>query len=587
MDIHSLNQSRAVCSIWKELIDRNPEIWNWKIREMISKEKEELSKLVCLFHPKAALIDEFKMKCSECGRVVDNRDKEEIERFDNLALTLERLMKSENLPNIKKMAFFMLKYVNQWDMPSLPPWYFAIKMGDMDIIGMLERGLLECTTLHLETTLLHYAIHNECTPEMFQTLLAVSKNSNVNVYKGHINALCSETENTLLHCACKYGNKRIVQLLLNSGNINVNARNHGGNTPIHLACQGGHFEVVQFLASVPDTFGIDFTTTTLEGWTLLHVACKVGSIDIVRLLVKYSEKLGIDLDGKCHSGFTALHSATYYAAYAQSLHDSERNEIVAFLLNVSKEKGIDVNAEIDFFKTPFGCSLGREATIKLYLQKAQELDIDVTISAPGGHLNHGDECSVLHRSAEMGNNAFKTLFDYFIKHGHDVDVKSKFGRTPLHYACAAQVNVIIEAYEDLGQEIINTSDNDGRTPLHLACTNVDKSFNKFKRYRTYPCKSKLVKTLLEHQNIDLMARDHQSKTPLDTACQYGNPCIIKILTERLEQSGIDVNKIESYLDWKASQSAKSPFSPTTDYVECLEPIQLSSRLTDKIPLFST
>ena len=193
LDIHSLNQSRAVCSIWKELIDRNPEIWNWKIREMISKEKEELSKLVCLFHPQADLIDDVKNKCSECGRVVDNRDKEEIERFDNLAVTLERLMKSENLPNIKKMAFFILKYVNQWDMPSLPPWYFAIKMGDMDIINMLERGLLECTTLHLETTLLHHAIHNECTPETFQKLLTVSK---------HIHNLYSKTH-PLLECGCR------------------------------------------------------------------------------------------------------------------------------------------------------------------------------------------------------------------------------------------------------------------------------------------------------------------------------------------------------------------------------------------------
>ncbi|XP_011693090.1 PREDICTED: short transient receptor potential channel 2-like [Wasmannia auropunctata] len=125
-----------------------------------------------------------------------------------------------------------------------------------------------------------------------------------------------ESEMTSLHLAAYSGNEKIVQLLLNSTGIEVDAATkENGWNPLHLACLGGHITVVGLLLSrsaellhSSDRYGktglhiaathghyqmvkvllgqkAEINATDKNGWTPLHCAARAGHLDVVKLLV--------------------------------------------------------------------------------------------------------------------------------------------------------------------------------------------------------------------------------------------------------------------------------------------------------------
>lgn len=54
--------------------------------------------------------------------------------------------------------------------------------------------------------------------------------------------------NTLLHIAAQNGNKRAAKCLLRRG-IDINARNHRGNTAVHYCFAYGYVELGEYLIS--------------------------------------------------------------------------------------------------------------------------------------------------------------------------------------------------------------------------------------------------------------------------------------------------------------------------------------------------
>ncbi|XP_044729365.1 tonsoku-like protein [Chrysoperla carnea] len=88
---------------------------------------------------------------------------------------------------------------------------------------------------------------------------------------------------TTLHIACRKGNIKNVELLLNQGHP-VNIRDHSGWTPLHEACIYGFLNIVKLLidsgADINDRGG-----TECEGFTPLHDACRYGYLEVVELLL--------------------------------------------------------------------------------------------------------------------------------------------------------------------------------------------------------------------------------------------------------------------------------------------------------------
>ena len=86
--------------------------------------------------------------------------------------------------------------------------------------------------------------------------------------------------------ACKNGQTKVVQLLLeccNSEKSGLNTRDKYEWTPFMWACLYGHKEVVQLLLDTTE-MNIDLNTRNQLGQTALMFACSKGHKDIVQLI---------------------------------------------------------------------------------------------------------------------------------------------------------------------------------------------------------------------------------------------------------------------------------------------------------------
>ena len=129
---------------------------------------------------------------------------------------------------------------------------------------------------------------------------------------------------SLLHIACQSGNKKIVELLINSG-ADVNVSNRRGLTPLDIAERDGQTEIIELLrvhgakkgfsnllrainsgdieqVKLLISQGADVNTKNNAGQTLLHIACRSGNKEVVEFLIDQ----GANINSKSNRDLTPL-----------------------------------------------------------------------------------------------------------------------------------------------------------------------------------------------------------------------------------------------------------------------------------------
>uniref|UniRef100_A0A673A3Q3 Euchromatic histone-lysine N-methyltransferase 2 n=1 Tax=Sphaeramia orbicularis TaxID=375764 RepID=A0A673A3Q3_9TELE len=106
---------------------------------------------------------------------------------------------------------------------------------------------------------------------------------------------------TGLHHAAKLGNLEIVTLLLETGQVDVNAQDSGGWTPIIWAAEHKHVDVIKALLNR----GANVTVKDKELNVCLHWAAYAGNVDIAELVLN----AGCSLSSVNMHGDTPLHIA--------------------------------------------------------------------------------------------------------------------------------------------------------------------------------------------------------------------------------------------------------------------------------------
>jgi len=217
---------------------------------------------------------------------------------------------------------------------------------------------------------------------------------------------------TALHYAVQNGHRAVVELLLAKG-ADVNARDGANQTPVDLAAKRMRTHIMELLVEK----GADVS---------LHPAARIGALAKVKSLI---EK-GADINAKDTSGQTPLHYAVEY----------DRKDVVELLI----ANRADVNAKNNEGRTALEIAM-----IRLRPQIAKLL------------ANNGADISSIHLAAFVGNlEKVKAFFQRII----DINAQDSHGRTPLHYAAAADVaEFLIFNGAD-----IHAEDKEGETPLHTA-----------------------------------------------------------------------------------------------------------------------
>jgi ankyrin repeat protein len=299
---------------------------------------------------------------------------------------------------------------------------------------------------------------------------------------------------TPLSWAARAGHEAVVQLLLGTGQVDVNAKSTDGWTPLSYAAKRGHEAVVQLLLG---TGQVDVNAKSTDGWTPLLYAAERGHEAVVRLLLGTDQ---VDVNAKNKYGRTPLS----YAA------DAGHEAVVQLLLGTDQ---VDVNAKNKNGRTPLSCAAdaGHEAVVQLLLGTDQ---VDVNAKNNGGW-------TPLLYAAYAGHEAVVQLL---LGTGQvDVNAKNKNGRTPLLYAADAGHEAVVQLLLGTDQVDVNAKNNGGRTPL---------------LYAAYAGHEAVVQLLLGTDQVDVNAKNNGGWTPLSYAAERGHEAVVQLL---LGTGQVDVN----------------------------------------------
>jgi ankyrin repeat protein len=338
---------------------------------------------------------------------------------------------------------------------------------------------------------------------------------------------------TPMFCAVENGHKEIVELLLSTGEVDVNAQDQHGWTVLIKAVKGGHKDIVELLLSIRK---IDVNVQNEYMRTVLIEAVERGNKEIVKLLLGTGE---VDVNAQDQYGWTVLIEAV------------ERGyiEIVELLLSTGK---VDVDVKVRGW-TPLSlaASQGHREIVQLLLGTGKV------------NVNAQDErgWTVLMEAVERG---YKEIVELLLSTGKvDVDVKV-YEWTSLLLAVSQGHKEIVELLLGTGKVDVNAQDLYGWTVLIEA---VERGYKE------------IVELLLNTGKVNVNVKAH-GWTPLLLAAREGYGEIVELL---LELGQADVDKTPD----KAAVLMYAVDNGYEDFVECLLGISTDTgRMADRWPLLA-
>lgn len=217
---------------------------------------------------------------------------------------------------------------------------------------------------------------------------------------------------TPLHWVFKWPNAQpqLVNLLLNKG-AHVNAQDNASQAPLYEACLVGNLEGARLLLD----HGADVNDgEQVFGWTALHAAIKKGDLGTVKLLVERKADLSLrDKQGR--------------DPVSQAVSEGDNN-ILSLLLDAWKAQG----SNMQFLLTPDikghtplhrSAAKGNEEGVRMLINAGNALEIC-------SQVNHNGAIP-LHSAARRGH---AKVVEILVESGSDARARTEGGKTPLDLA---------------------------------------------------------------------------------------------------------------------------------------------------------
>ena len=406
----------------------------------------------------------------------------------------------------------------------------------------------------------HTRCISEQEPVMYGLLLNLFKGKAVDT-----NAI-DEGGRTPLSYAAANGHEAVVQLLLDSDNVDADAKDtRYGRTPLLWAAMNGHEAVAKLLL---ESGNVDADAKDKDGWTSLLYAAKKGQEVVVRLLLD-SDKVSVDVKDK--EGQTPL----WYAAV------NGHEAVVKLLLDSGK---VDADVKDKEGQTPLWCAVtnGHEAVTKLLLDsgkvdtdaKNEEGETPLLWAAAKGH---GAFVKLLLDSDKVDTDAKDARYDrtplwWAATKGHETVVKllldsdkvdadakdARYGVTLLFWAAMNGHETVVKLLLDSDKVDADAKDaRYGVTLLWWAATNwhervvkllldsdkVDADAKDARYGGATKGHETVVKLLLDNDKVDANVKDEEGQTLLCYAATNGLEIVVKLL---LDSSKVDADVKDNY-----------------------------------------
>ena len=281
---------------------------------------------------------------------------------------------------------------------------------------------------------------------------------------------------TPLMIASRKGNVNIVAFLIRHGaSIDREVIFHSNNTAIHYAVENDR-DSCEVLSCLVEN-GADVNKGANNNCTPLMIASRKGNVNNVACLIRH----GADIDLQDEYGKTALHYAV------ENYHGS--CEVLSCLL----ENGADVNKGANNNCTPLmiASKKGNVNNVACLIRHGADIDLQDEYGKTALHYaveNYHGSCEVLSCLLENGadvnkganNNCTPLMIAskmsnvnnvaLLIRHGADIDLQNKNGRTALHYAVENYCGSceVLSCLLENGADVNKGTDDINCTPLMIA-----------------------------------------------------------------------------------------------------------------------
>ncbi|KAK4078600.1 uncharacterized protein Triagg1_2931 [Trichoderma aggressivum f. europaeum] len=241
---------------------------------------------------------------------------------------------------------------------------------------------------------------------------------------------------TLLSRAAESGDKEIVQMLLETGKVDVNGRDgEHKETPLIWAARNGHQDIVKLLLDA----GADVNVKEHDlGETALTLAIESGHETTVQALLDN----GANVHHRDHSDYTPLFTASW-----------QNSETVMKLL---LDRGVDVNARNEDAQTPIflASAHGTVEMVNLLLDADADIDaIDVEGRTPLFFA------TALHQ---------QDIISLLLERGSNMNARDKEGRTAIYTAIGSGDKEVVNLLLSTNTVDIYNKDENGVTPIDWA-----------------------------------------------------------------------------------------------------------------------
>ncbi|GAB6022752.1 hypothetical protein CHUAL_006847 [Chamberlinius hualienensis] len=328
--------------------------------------------------------------------------------------------------------------VNSVDDSGYTPLHISVINNNLDVVKILIKKYNAnlhainnngCTPLHEAAIsnspkMVHFLLNNCSSNMLLQFNNATSSNQEtLNKHKeivkliiqNYIGYATATDGDTPLHMAVIRNNIKLIKILIDNYDADVDSSNNDGRTPLHEAVINNNIAIVTMLI---EDFQANVDAVDINGNTPLHWSVMINSLEMFTLL---SHRFNANVYTVDNERCTLLHLAAARC-------DKE----------ISRENSILDNEQII-----------RKLVTNFHL------DVDA---------KNSDGCTPLHLAAG-GNNkeVVKMLIREYNAH---VNVVDKDGQTPLHLAAFANNTEIVDMLVDGFNADIKIKDVNGHTPLN-------------------------------------------------------------------------------------------------------------------------